>query len=213
MYILDKFLAIVRKLSLFFSHIASWSLFILILLTVEQVLARYLFKDSSVALQEFQWYLFSLIFLFGAAETLRRNGHVRVDVFYNRFSQKNKRLVNILGSLFLLFPFCILIIYYGIEYTEQALSFTNPRVVDYYSARFFEKESFLYQLSSFLEAFLRKTILIGESSPNPGGLEAKWIIKAVIPFSFFLLALQGLVQFLEDILGKQEETKHGVKHG
>ena len=59
---------------------------------------------------ELQWYLFSLLFLLGAAYTLKHNSHVRVDVFYGRLSAKGKAWVNVLGTLLFLFPFCTLML-------------------------------------------------------------------------------------------------------
>ncbi len=69
---------------------------------------------------EAQWYIFSLIFLLGAAYALKHNEHVRVDVFYSNFSPQRKALVNFLGTLFFLIPFCGLLIYFGWPYVEQS---------------------------------------------------------------------------------------------
>ena len=66
---------------------------------------------SSNTFIELQWYLFSLVFLLGAAYTLRCNAHVRVDVFYNRLTLEKKAWINILGSLLFLMPFCVLMIW------------------------------------------------------------------------------------------------------
>jgi len=75
-------------------------------------LARYLgrFTEtqlSSNAFLEGQWYLFSLLFLLGAGYTLRRDEHVRVDVFYGRLSTRNKALIDLVGGLLFLLPFCV----------------------------------------------------------------------------------------------------------
>lgn len=69
---------------------------------------------------EAQWYIFSLIFLLGAAYALKHNEHVRVDVFYSNFSAKRKALVNLLGTIFFLIPFCVLLLYFGWPYVEQS---------------------------------------------------------------------------------------------
>ncbi len=68
-------------------------------------------KLSSNTFIELQWYLFSLVFLLGAAYTLRCNAHVRVDVFYSRLTLEKKAWVNILGSVLFLMPFCALMIW------------------------------------------------------------------------------------------------------
>ncbi|MFQ5469873.1 MAG: TRAP transporter small permease subunit [Gammaproteobacteria bacterium] len=73
---------------------------------------RYLFQSGSVALQELEWHLFSLIFLLGAAYTLKHDEHVRVDVIYQGrlMNDKRRAWVNLVGGLFFLLPFCLLII-------------------------------------------------------------------------------------------------------
>ena len=63
---------------------------------------------SSNTLIELQWYLFSLVFLLGAADALRRNDHVRVDVLYGRMDRRARGWVDLLGSALLLIPFCLL---------------------------------------------------------------------------------------------------------
>ncbi len=68
-------------------------------------------QGSSNTFIEFQWYLFSIIFLLGASYALKSDAHVRVDVFYNRLSVTAQTWVNIAGSLIFLLPFCILMIW------------------------------------------------------------------------------------------------------
>jgi TRAP-type mannitol/chloroaromatic compound transport system permease small subunit len=90
---------------------ASWLVVALILLICYNVTMRY-FARSDIAFQELEWHLFALIFLLGAAYTLKHDQHVRVDIFYqSHFMSDYKRaIVNIFGILFLLLPFCILVL-------------------------------------------------------------------------------------------------------
>jgi TRAP-type mannitol/chloroaromatic compound transport system permease small subunit len=76
------------------------------------VAMRYLFQSGSVALQELEWHLFALIFLLGAAYTFKHDEHVRLDILYHsRWMDARKRAwVDLLGGLFILLPFCVLII-------------------------------------------------------------------------------------------------------
>jgi TRAP-type mannitol/chloroaromatic compound transport system permease small subunit len=62
------------------------------------VVLRYAFQVGSIALQESVMYLNALIFTFGAAYTLKQQGHVRVDVFYNRLSPRARGLIDLLGT-------------------------------------------------------------------------------------------------------------------
>ena len=90
----------------------SWLVLIIALIVFYDVGMRYLFLEGSVALQELEWHLFALLFLFGSAYTLKHDEHVRVDIFFRSrwMSPKRRAWVNLLGGLFLLIPFCLLVI-------------------------------------------------------------------------------------------------------
>lgn len=133
----------------------SWLTTVLVAVVCYDVFTRYLLKSSLVAIQELQWHLFAVIFLIGAAYTLKHGKHVRVDVFYNRFPAKTRAWVDFVGSLVFLLPFCLVVIWCS-----------HPFVIN--------------------------AFIIGEGSPDPGGLPARFILKAAIPVGFLLLALQGL---------------------
>lgn len=77
---------------------------------------RYVFNHSSVALQESVMYLHAIIFMLGMGFTLKHDGHVRVDIFYQTFSRKMKAAVNLAGSLLLLFPVLVFITWYSWTY-------------------------------------------------------------------------------------------------
>ena len=96
----------------FTGKLVSWLVLVMVLLVCYDVAMRYFFLSGSVALQEMEWHLFSLIFLVGAAYTLKHDDHVRLDILYESKFMNNERRawINLLGSLFLLIPFCILII-------------------------------------------------------------------------------------------------------
>ena len=94
-------------------RLIAWLVLILVLLISYDVTMRYAFQSGSTALQELEWHIFALIFLLGAAYTLKHDGHVRVDVLYQArwMSDKGRAWINILGVIFFLLPFCALIIY------------------------------------------------------------------------------------------------------
>ncbi len=69
---------------------------------------------------ELQWYLFSLTYFLAGGYVLKNNGHVRVDVLYDGFNDKQRALVNILGTIFLLFPFCIMMIFFAYPWVMQS---------------------------------------------------------------------------------------------
>ncbi|RCJ39506.1 C4-dicarboxylate ABC transporter substrate-binding protein [Nostoc punctiforme NIES-2108] len=93
----------------------SWLVLVMIVLGVWNVIGRYLGRISgnnftSNAYIESQWYIFDLVFLLGAAYTLKHNEHVRVDIFYSNWPPRRKALADLVGTIFFLIPFCIITI-------------------------------------------------------------------------------------------------------
>lgn len=140
----------------------AWLMLALVLLVAGNVLSRYLLGFSDVALQELEWHLVVPIALLGMAYSIRRGGHVRVDVFYERFGPRLQAAVDVLTGL-LIVLFAVVSIYLSVPYVEQSYS-------------------------------------IGESSPDPGGLANRWIIKACIPLGFLVLALQGVAMTIDNVV-------------
>jgi len=100
----------------------AWLVLAMVLLICYDVAMRYLFQQGSVALQELEWHLFALIFLLGAAYTLKHDEHVRVDIVYQsqRLSDRHRAIINILGIVLFLFPFCTLILISAWPFVENA---------------------------------------------------------------------------------------------
>lgn len=95
-----------------FVGLMSAILLILLILNVAyDVVMRYAFHNSSIAMQEFEWHLFAVMMLFGVGYTLRHNAHVRVDFLYDKFSPRKQAWVNIFGVIFFLLPLALLVIY------------------------------------------------------------------------------------------------------
>ena len=142
--------------------ICSWLSFILVILISLDVFLRYVFNFSSASLYELEWHIFAVIFMIGSSLTLQKDEHVRVDVFYNKFSDKGKNIINLIGNIIFLLPFSLVIFYTSIPFVEDSF-----RVL--------------------------------ESSPDPGGLPFRFFIKSIIPISFLLLALQGILNVYKNL--------------
>jgi TRAP-type mannitol/chloroaromatic compound transport system permease small subunit len=93
---------------------------LLVLTVFTDVIMRYLFKTSFVFVQEMEWHLFAFIFLMGAGYTLLKEGHVRVDIIYQRLSPKSRAYINMLGIIFFLFPGCYMIIKTAIPFVNNS---------------------------------------------------------------------------------------------
>ncbi len=91
----------------------SWLTLLLVILVFGNVCLRYVFNNPQAWSKELEWHLFALIFLIGAAYTLRHDRHVRVDLFYDRQAQKEKNQVNFWGTLIFLLPWCLVMMYTG----------------------------------------------------------------------------------------------------
>ncbi|GAA4820550.1 TRAP transporter small permease subunit [Algivirga pacifica] len=118
--ILENYISWIGRLSEWTGRVASWLTTLLVVLICLDVALRYVFKEASALLPELEWHLFSLIFLIGAAYTLKHDRHVRVDVFYMRFSPRLKATINLIGALLFLLPFCLLVIDTSIPYIKAS---------------------------------------------------------------------------------------------
>jgi TRAP-type mannitol/chloroaromatic compound transport system permease small subunit len=82
---------------------------------------RYVFDFGNIAFQEITIYLHALIFTIGASYTLKNDTHVRIDIFYNKFSSNKKKMVNFYGTIFFLLPTCILITITSFDYVLSSI--------------------------------------------------------------------------------------------
>jgi len=94
----------------------SWLTLLMVIVTFIVVVLRYVFDIGWIALQESVTYMHAMVFLVGASWTMQQDAHVRVDIFYSRFSTRTKAWVDLFGSLLLLLPVMIFIAWISWEY-------------------------------------------------------------------------------------------------
>ena len=116
-----------EKLECFFDTIADYIGYLCSFLMIAMMLnifydvfMRYLFKSGSIAFQELEWHIFSLIILLGTSYALKEDGHVRVDILYTKFSEKKKALVNIVGAFIFITPIALLVALGSVEFVIEA---------------------------------------------------------------------------------------------
>tara|TARA_Y100001954_G_scaffold17604_1_gene16307 strand:+ start:200 stop:721 length:522 start_codon:yes stop_codon:yes gene_type:complete len=160
---MKRYIEIIDSINNKFGRLAGWLTTLMVINVFVDVLLRYGLDKVSIAMQELEWHFFAAIFLLGAGHTLKQNGHVRVDLLYNNFNDRQKAWVNLTGSVLFLLPFAAMV--------------------------FFSSQDFF--ISSFQ---------IKETSPDPGGLPARYILKAIIPIGFALLFAQGVSESFKNIL-------------
>jgi TRAP-type mannitol/chloroaromatic compound transport system permease small subunit len=88
-----------------------WLVLIVVLISAANAIVRKLFNYSSNAYLEIKWYLFSVIFLFGAGYTLLRNEHVRIDIISGRLSARAQNWIDVVGIVLFLWPMSFVIMW------------------------------------------------------------------------------------------------------
>ena len=100
----------------------AWVTLGLVLVVFVDVVMRYLLNKSYVFTQELEWHLFGFIFLIGAGYTLLHDGHVRVDIIYQRLGIKGRAWTNLLGVILFLIPGCIMVITTSWQFAANSFS-------------------------------------------------------------------------------------------
>jgi TRAP-type mannitol/chloroaromatic compound transport system permease small subunit len=95
-----------------FGQVATWLVLLACLISAGNATSRYLLSASSNAWLEAQWYMFAGIVLLGGPHTLKRNEHVRVDLFYGAASEQVRLWIDIFGCCLFLLPICIILVYF-----------------------------------------------------------------------------------------------------
>ena len=110
----------IQKLNTKIGKLVSWCLLLMVVLTCIIVILRYVFNIGFIWMQELVRFLYAAVFLICAAFTFSADEHVRVDIFYSRLSIKKKKIVNLLGNIFLLLPVCTTILLYSFNYVVNS---------------------------------------------------------------------------------------------
>ncbi len=122
MEFLKRFSQWVDAMNEWIGHMVSWVTLALVLVVFVDVVMRYLFNTSFVFTQELEWWVFGFIFLIGAGYTLLHEGHVRVDIFYQKASPKVRAWINLIGVIGFLIPGCLMLIVTSWNFTLNAWS-------------------------------------------------------------------------------------------
>ena len=154
--VLDRSIEISGRLS-------GWLCLLLTLMVAGDVVARYVWHVGSVAEQELEWHVLAVIAMLGASYTLQQGEHVRVDIFYQHYSDKLKRWMDVLVPLFIVVPTALFIAYTSLRFVQMSYA-------------------------------------LHEISPDPGGLPARYLLKAFLPFGFTLVAVQGVAMVCDGIV-------------
>jgi len=117
---LEKAISIIDLITESIGRVIAWLTLLMVVVSFAIVVLRYGFNLGWIAMQESVLYFHGIVFMLGAGYTLKHDGHVRVDIFYQKFSLKKKAFVNLFGAIFLLLPVCIAIFYVSFDYVAAS---------------------------------------------------------------------------------------------
>lgn len=105
----------------------AWLVPLIALLVCLDAGARYFLHRGSIAIQELEWHLFAAVFLLGSAYTLQHDEHVRVDLLYRSgwCTDRTRAWIDLVGTIVLLFPFCVLVIVKSLPFVTSAFTFAE----------------------------------------------------------------------------------------
>jgi len=101
---------LIDKISTVVGKVTMWLILATTLISAGNAIVRKAFDMSSNGLLEIQWYLFAAVFMLGAGYGLLCNSHVRIDFISARLSDRARNWIDVFGIVFVLIPFCILLI-------------------------------------------------------------------------------------------------------
>lgn len=143
--------------------VAAWAGLALIVVTIFDVVTRRFFVLGSTKLQEAEWHFHVILFAFCIGYAYLKDAHVRIDLLREKLNERTQWWIEIAGVLLFLLPYCGLVVWFGINFTERSFA-------------------------------------TSEISASATGLTHRWLIKAVIPIGFTILALSGIAILLRKIV-------------
>lgn len=99
---------------------AAWLTLVMVIITFVVVILRYVFDIGYIWVQESIIWMHAVVFMLGAAYTLRREDHVRVDVFYRDMTARQRAWVDLIGVLIFLLPLCAFLAWNSIDFVAQS---------------------------------------------------------------------------------------------
>ncbi len=150
-------------------RLLAWLALAMATVTALIVVLRYGFNTGSILAQEAVVYMHGCLFMLGAAYALKRDAHVRVDIFYRNFTPRAKAWINSLGGIVFLMPLCVFILVSSWDYVAESWA-------------------------------------IRETSPEPGGIPAVFLLKSLMPLLAVNLFLQGLAETVRSALQLVDEA-------
>ena len=152
-------------------RLVYWLVLVVVLISAANATVRKAFNYSSNAYLEIQWYLFSVIFLFGAGYTLLRNEHVRIDIIQGRLSPRAQNWIDVFGIVFFLMPMSLIIMWlswplFVDSYVRHEVS-TNAGGLTIWPARLMVPVGFALLIVQGLSELIKRVAFLRGLIPAP----------------------------------------------
>ncbi len=118
----DKDTNALDRISVATGKTAAWLTLLMVVVTFIVVVMRKLFDIGFIWVQESVVWMHAVVFMLGAAYTLRNEEHVRVDVFYRAMSPQRRAWVDLIGVALFLLPVCLFLGWKSFDFVTQSWS-------------------------------------------------------------------------------------------
>ena len=119
---MNNFQLLTEQIMYIISKLLVYILLSMIGLVILTIFLRYFFSIGSISIQELIMYFHASIFMLGISYTYKENSHVKIDIFYNKLSEKNKTILSLIGVILLIIPFAIFIIFISFDMVSSSWS-------------------------------------------------------------------------------------------
>jgi TRAP-type mannitol/chloroaromatic compound transport system permease small subunit len=154
----------IDRVTEFIGKSVMWLIFVAILVSAGNAIMRKMINWSSNSLLEAQWYLFGAAFLMASAYTLKQNEHIRIDIVYGMWRSRTRHWIDLLGHIFFLMPFVLMMTWLLVPYVYQAWKIgqisTNAGGLIIWPARAFLLAGFVLLIFQGISEIIKKIAIM-----------------------------------------------------
>jgi TRAP-type mannitol/chloroaromatic compound transport system permease small subunit len=154
----------IDRVTEFIGKSVMWLIFVAILVSAGNAIMRKVINWSSNSLLEAQWYLFGAAFLMASAYTLKQNEHIRIDIVYGMWRSRTRHWIDLLGHIFFLMPFVLMMTWLLVPYVYQAWKIgqisTNAGGLIIWPARAFLLAGFVLLIFQGISEIIKKIAIM-----------------------------------------------------
>lgn len=110
----------INRVICYVGRAATWMALALMIVIIFDVVSRRFFVLGSTKLQELEWHLHTVLFIFCLGYAFLANTHVRIDLFRSRISKRLQSWIELIGCLCFVVPYCGILLYNGIGFAVES---------------------------------------------------------------------------------------------